>query len=545
MASSPSNPPLPPDALYPQACAHLSAGRLDLAEPLFLTLLQQQPGDPNALGMLGALRLQQQRLDDALTLCAQAHTAAPESPLHGVNLASALAGLGRLHEALALLRNVCTSHPRYPLAHYNLGNFLREARQEQAAADAYRAVLALDPQHLNALNNLGTVLTSLGHYGEADALFKQVLALDARNASAAGNLALLAATQGDHASAAAQYAHVPPSADQRMTAGVRFNQSLSLIRLGNYEEGFPLYESRWQGSPTLHRGYRFTPERQWRGEPLAGERLLVWDEQGFGDTLQCVRYLPHVAARSPARLTLATHPALLRLFRQSLPPSIEVIDRNTLPPALGQAWDFHCPIMSLPLGLAHPGPVRKAEVPGNTPYLRADAAEVERWERRLTSLEPTRPLRVGLSWRTGQADNGGRCFGLDEAGPLANLPGVRFYRLTRTEPNRPAEPTPEGLDLVDLTADLSDFAATAALMQCLDEVVSVDTSVLHLAGALNRPTLGVFPTHGGNFFDVAEGVQTWYPSLTVWRQPTMGDWPALLARVAQRLGEIQALAHTS
>ena len=246
-----------------------------------------------------------------------------------------------------------------------------------------------------------------------------------------------------------------------------------------------------------------------------------------------------VATRNPAKLTLYTHPGVYRLFKQSL-PKIDVVDRRHMPRTLGEDWDFHCPIMSLPLALAHPEPVRKSEVPRQVPYLYADENEVARWERKLSSIEPERPLRVGLSWRTGQKKNSGRSFDLELTKPLMNLPGIRFYRLTRTEQSRPTDPTPPGLNLFDLSADFEDYAATAAFMKCLDCVVSVDTSVLHMAGALGVTTLGVYPTHGGNFFDVGEGEQTWYPSVQVWRQHTTGDWHGLFERVAQHLLEMRA-----
>lgn len=534
---------LPRDDVYQLACSYLRGGRLDSADPLFQALLQQNTEDPDVLGMLGALRLSQGHVDAAVQMCQRAHQLDPSTPLHIINLASALFALEQSDDAIALLQKACIEHPDHVMAHYNLGNFLRDTKRPQEACVSYMNALQIDPQHLNAMNNLGTVLIDLGRYTEADAMFRRVLEIDAANASASGNLALLAATQGQDQNAVDLYNQVPPSNDPRLNAGVRFNQSLSLIRIGNYELGFPLYEWRWRGSPTLYHLYRFTPEQQWRGEPLQGKRLLVWGEQGFGDTLQFVRYLGLVAERQPARLTLLTHPALLRLFKLSLPPTVEVLERSTMPsPELGPEWDFHCPIMSLALAIAHPEPVRKSQVPRESPYLRADEAEVLRWEKKLSGIEPERPLRVGLSWRTGQKDNGGRSFGLDEAMPLMNLPGVRFYRLTRTEPTRPTEETPEGLNLIDLSADLHDFAATAAFMKCLDLVLSVDTSVLHLAGALGVPTLGVYPTYGGNFFDVGEGEQTWYPKVTVWRQTTMGDWQGLLTRVAQHLMQMRQRA---
>jgi tetratricopeptide (TPR) repeat protein len=529
---------LPLEEVYHMACARMSQGLMDSAESLFIALLREIPDEPRFLGMLGALRIQQGLNQEAAALCQQAHLSDPASPLHGTNLASALFGLNRAQEAVDLLRAVCTEHPRHVMAHYNLGNFLRDIDPEQSVA-AYLKALEIEPQHLNAMNNMGTVLIGLGRYDEAGELFKKVMAIDTENASAAGNQALLAATQGDHLSAIELYHRVPPSGDARLAAGVRFNQSMSMIRIGRYEEAFPLYEWRWHGSATLTNGYRFTPERQWRGEPLKGQRLLVWGEQGFGDTLQFVRYLTLAAAREPVRLTLAVHPALLRLFQNSL-PMVEVIDRQTMPQNLNDVWDYHCPVMSLALALAHPQPVRKSEVPRQTPYLLADPTEVQQWQERLDQLEPQRPLRVGLSWRVGQDEIAGRSFQLGQTGPLMNLPGVRFYRLTRPEPNRPTEPTPPGLNLIDLSADLHDFAATAAFMQCLDLVVSVDTSVLHLAGALGRPALGVFQPHGGNFFDLGEGAQTWYPSMTVWRQHTPGDWSGLFERVAMHLSEMAA-----
>ncbi|NML97864.1 tetratricopeptide repeat protein [Paraburkholderia sp. RP-4-7] len=539
--------PISSDEAYALACRKLADGQLDVAESLLLALARQMPLHGSVLGMLGALRLQQGRLPEAIDHCEAARSADPASALHPTNLATALAGTGQPDAAINLLREVCAAHPGFVLAHYNLGNFLRDADEPSAAEAAYRAALAIDPAHVSCLTNLGTVLLGLGRYDEAEALFREALERDPRNASAAGNLALSAATRGDHAKAADTYASVLPIADAATADGVRFNRSLSLIRLGRYEEAFPLYESRWQGSRDLHHAYRYSSAQQWRGEPLAGKRLLVWGEQGFGDTLQFARYLPLVAARGPASLTLAVHPALVRLFRQSF-PGVDVIAETGLPAQSGDAWDWHCPIMSVALALAHPGPVRKAGISDEIPYLHADSADIAQWEGRLASLEPTRPLRIGLSWRAGPKDKGERGFDLDLARPLAGLPNLRFYRLTRAETYRGAEPTPDGVDLVDPTADLTDFAATAALIGCLDYVISVDTSVLHLAGALGKQALGLLPAHGGNWFEPGEGQQPWYPTVTVWRQAAIGDWPSLLERVAEalRTGKLpgqQAPAH--
>jgi len=292
----------------------------------------------------------------------------------------------------------------------------------------------------------------------------------------------------------------------------------------------------------LKRTKRNFPQPMWKGEALHGQRILLHAEQGFGDALQFIRYAPLVAERG-GQVVVECQPGLKTLLT-SIAEIAQIIDQGeTLP-----AFDLHCPLMSLPLAFGS----RVETIPAAIPYLRADAARMARWRERLDQEKawpstvnppPGGSLKVGLVWAgkerphqiTLRPVNARRSMSLSQFAPLADVPGVVFVSLQKGGPAAQARTPPEGMRLVDWTDELEDFADTAALIECLDLVISVDTAVAHLAGALGKPVwlLNRFDTCWRWFAEREDS--PWYPAMRLFRQPRYMEWEPVIASVRKQL----------
>ncbi len=306
---------------------------------------------------------------------------------------------------------------------------------------------------------------------------------------------------------------------------------MTLLAAGKFEEGWRQFEQRWQVEP-LRNHQRSFAQAQWRGETLGGRRLFLHAEQGFGDTIQFCRYILLIEAE--ATVILEVPPELVRLMG-SLKRTIQIVPTGEEPPD----FDLHCPLMSLPLALQ----ATVTTIPAATPYLAADPAQVSVWAERLRSLKG---LRVGLVWAGGMrhgdtaslAVDRRRSMALQQLAPLAGLPGVEFISLQMADPARQTPPV--GLSLHDWTAELTDFADTAALIEGLDLVIGVDTAVVHLAGALGKMVWMLNRFDSCWRWQRARDDSPWYPTLTQFRHPQSGDWADVLAQVKLRLTALAA-----
>ena len=306
----------------------------------------------------------------------------------------------------------------------------------------------------------------------------------------------------------------------------------TLLAAGRMEEGWQAYEWRWA---TKHMAVdvRHAQSAVWEGEPLNGRTLLIHSEQGQGDTIQFCRYAALAAETAGGRVVVEIQGSLVRLL-SSLTGVEAVIARGAPLPA----FDVHSPMMSLPRVLADP-----LNVAHGAPYLRADADAIARWRTRLAPLDG---LKVGLVWAGGIPNQWGkaavpdrrRSLRLAALAPLGEVTGVSFISLQKGEPATQASNPPEGMMLQDDTADLEDFADTAALMEALDLVISVDTAAAHLAGALGKPVwlLNRYDTDWRWMLDGDDS--PWYPSLRQFRQPSPGDWESVIDAVRDALSRV-------
>jgi tetratricopeptide (TPR) repeat protein len=596
--SKPRNPPSfasdPLNDVLKRALEAHRSGRLDEARAGYEQTLALEPSDHNALTNLGALFLQLGRFEEGLQFIDRSLAHRPNQPGAIANKATGLACMGRFEEALQALEGAPVLDEAGADAGMRIGDVFRERREWPAALRAYDLSLRWRPDHTDTLVRRGVILVELRRFQEARTVFEAVLVREPHNAGARFNLgvALHKLQRLDEALQAFDQAEgLDPGTLQtargntlrelgrmdealmayRQSLGVRpdastwcelgialvqlqhleeakaaFDEALglspgnpfflsnlacALLAAGRYEEAWPAYEARWNGPLSDVR----LPQPRWSpGSEIQGRTVLLIGEQGLGDVIQFVRYAPMVAARG-ARVVLAVPPPLVGICR-SIPGVAAVVADADDPPA----FDICCPVMSLPLLCG----TTLQTVPADGPYLRADPGKAAAWSGKLGRR--TRP-RVGLVWSGGfrpdQPElwtvNNRRNVPLALFAALADCP-VEFHSLQKGEPaeSELREAVAQGWDgppIADHAADLRDFSDTAALIENLDLVIAVDTSTAHLAGALGKPLwiLNRYDTCWRWMLERADS--PWYPAARLFRQPSLGDWPAVMRELRQAL----------
>jgi Flp pilus assembly protein TadD len=441
------------------------------------------------------------------------------------NLGSALSDMGRPAEAIPCLQKALGLRPQYPIAQVNLGNAFWATGRAEDAIHAYRRAIALKPDFAEAHNFLAIVLGEQGALDAAFAACRRALALQPGSAEAHNTLGNLLRTAGRTVEAVPCYRRAIALAPGYPDG--HFNLGMALLALGEMAAGWPEYEWRWQ-TPQMMAAVRRLPRPQWQGEAADGRTLLIHAEQGSGDALQFCRYAGLAAARG-FRVILEAPKPLVRLFRSLRGVAAVVVQGETLPD-----FDLHVPMMSLPLLLG----TRLDTIPCEVPYLFADPGLVAAWAARLPPRAGDE-LRVGLAWAGNPslaspgraAMDRRRSLAPERLAPLFDVPGLRFVSLQKDGPR-----LPDRLLVIEEMGHVEDFADTAALLATLDLVISVDTSIVHLAGALGHPVwlLDRFDPDWRWLTDRRDS--PWYPTLRLYRQPRAGDWESVLAEVARDLG---------
>jgi tetratricopeptide (TPR) repeat protein len=474
------------------------------------------------------------------------------------NLGVALADLGKPEEAAASLREALRHRPDYPEAWYNLGVTLGQLGRRDEAVAAYREAVRLRPGYAEALNNLGLALTEAGEHGTAAVFLRQAARLRPDFAEAHNNLGLALAGLARHAEAEAAYAEAlrldPASVEAHTNLGsaykdqgrldealasyelalwhrpdgatAHWNRALAWLQAGDFARGWPEYEWRWRRARAERR--RFSGPA-WDGGPLEGRTVLLWAEQGLGDTLQFVRYARLVRERG-ARVVLAAPGTLLPLLG-SCPGVDQLVDEQAEAPP----FDVQAPLLSLP-GLLG---TTLGTVPADVPYLAAEPARVARWRGRLAKLPG---FRVGIALQGNPRHVGDRhrSVPLDCFAPLAGVPGVSLVSLQKGPGSEQVAALAGRWPVADLGDELDQGAAfvdTAAVVQGLDMVVTVDTAVAHLAGALGRPAWVALSAAADWRWLRGREDSPWYPTLRLFRQERPGEWGPVFARLAAALSQ--------
>ncbi len=463
------------------------------------------------------------RLDEALAACQKATALNPAHALAQNNRGNVLQDLGRLEEALASYDRAIALDPHYAEAHYNHGAVLQEQRRLQEALASYDRAIALQPDYAEAHNNRGAVLHDLNRLDEALTSHDRAIALKPGHALAHNNrgVDLQSMHRLDEALASYQRAVAfdPEYAD------AHWNTSLVRLLAGQFEEGWKLYEWRWKREENKNVIRKYS-QPLWLGEePLKGKTLLVYAEQGLGDVIQACRYAPMAAALG-AHVVLEVQPALVSLL-STLKGNFTIVETGKpLPP-----FDLHCPVMSLPLAFK----TTLVNVPASVPYLHADADKLKIWQQRLNG--GSRP-KIGLAWSgsTIHKNDHNRSIPLRMLGPLLQLP-AEFHSLQKEIRAQDMAALADFGQIHAHQEQLHDFSDTAALVQEMDLVISVDTSVAHLSGALGRPTWVLLPFAPDYRWMLERTDTPWYPTMTLFRQDGPGEWQRAIAAAEARLRE--------
>ncbi len=556
MTTSAANAASPAEAAasLQRAVALHRGGMLAEAATFYTRILAAAPHHVDALHLLGVVRHQQDRNDEALPLIGAAFGFAPNNvailsnyglvlsalgrndeavaafdralaldPNHAAalnNRAADLKELERYDEALASCERALAIAPDFADAHCNRGIVLLKLERPEEALASFDEAIAIDPADARSHSNRGAALQALERFEEAVASCDRAIALRPNYAGAFHNRASALVESGRHDEALAAFDEVF-AVDPGHTAA-RWHEALLRLLLGEYPAGWDGYEWRFKHKEIGLRPRNFSVP-QWRGEPLAGRTVLLHAEQGFGDTIQFARYAPMVAAQG-ARVILEVQPALVGLIT-SLPGTAMIIARGDPLPA----FDVHCPMPSLPLAFA----TTLETVPAQTPYLAASPDRIAHWRGRLPAGAP----RVGLVWSGNprHKNDRSRSFAFDVLAPLISVPGIDFISLQKEPRPTDAVALARCGNVLDLGPELRDFADTAAVISLLDLVVTVDTSIAHVAGALGKPVWILLPTKvDWRWFLDCEN-SPWYSTARLFRQRASGDWAEVIARVRAEL----------
>ncbi len=509
-----------PRLLQKARTAHIE-GALAQAEKLYEKVLKRDPNNFDALHLLGFLNHQNGRTAEALLFLTAAIARNDRSAEAYSNHALVLHELGRIQDALASYHRALAIEPdnvdllnTYAVALLDLG------RTEEALA-VLDGVLARDPKHIEALGNRGNALLKLNRPDEALSGYEAALAI-----------------RGDNAQLLTNRAHVLRRLDRSEEALIDlrkavalnpghpeafFELGMALLTLGEFEEGWAAYEKRWATAT-------FAPHRRnfksplWTGlQPLNGRTLLLHAEQGFGDTIQFIRYAPHLA-RLGATVVLEVQPELAELVSNMEGVTRVIARGDKLVP-----FDLHCPLMSLP----HACRTSMTSVPTGVPYLKMPDSHAAKWAKRL----PAGKRLIGVAWagQRSHRNDANRSIALRQFAALFGRKDIQFVSLQRdlNEDDRTLLRRQD--NVLDIGDELRDFADTAALISCLDCVVSVDTAIAHLAGALAKPLVVLLPFAADFRWLRARNDSPWYPTARLFRQPRFGDWASVIEEVGQHL----------
>ena len=534
-------------------------GNKDQAIDFIAKAVKADPEFAEAPNGLGTILYEQGHLEEALASFRQAIAIRPDYAEALNNLGAALKDLGLLDEAIASCQKALAINPDYAEAHNNLGNAIHEKGLPEEAAESYRQALAILPDYAEAHSNLGLALYAQDLLDEAAASCREALERKPDYADAHNNYGLVLCKQGQLEKAASSCRAALsirsdyPKAHSNLgivlheqglldDAVVSYREALSLrpdfpvaecnlayslLLGGQFDEGWACYEKRFEGKNPGADWARNFDQPLWDGKPLEGRKILLYAEQGLGDSMQFIRYVKLVALHGGS-IIVECQPELKALFA-----SVEGIDilagkGEDLPD-----FDVQAPLMSLP----HIFNTVIDTIPNDVPYLAAEEDRIESWDRRLGN----EGFRVGIAWQGNptQRDDHERSIPLHHFEPLTHVPDVRVISLQKKDgleqlSNLPDGMTVEGLD-DDFDSGPDAFIDTAAVMMNLNLIVTSDTAIAHLAGALGRPVWVLLPAIPDWRWLTDREDSPWYPTMRLFRQPARGDWESVFSTVAEQL----------
>jgi Tfp pilus assembly protein PilF/ADP-heptose:LPS heptosyltransferase len=478
------------DYAIQSAFVHYNSGQLEDAERLCKKILKRQPKNAEVLNLLGLMLIQRKNYEPAIRYFEKSISADPLHAYAHNNLGFCLVRLGRKDEALGLFEKSIKIYPSLVEAWTNMGEVFFSQGLLDKAMESFQRAQQLKPNDANTWNNIGTCLLDTGRIRESMRYFREAIKIN----------------------------HHFPQA--------HFNLSVALLLLGDFENGWPEYMWRWGLEE-----FRVPDFKQpiWDKQDLTGKTLYLHAEQGFGDIFQFIRYAPLIAERG-ARVILAAPKTILPIMKTIQGLAKVVTDGDILPP-----FDIHCPLLCVPMAYG----TNPDNIPAKVPYINADPLLVKKWAKKMEG--DAAGLRVGLVWAgsTSHKKDHLRSCRLETYAPLVNIDGVTFYSLQKGAGSEQAKNPPNGMKLIDYMGEVIDFSDTAALIENLDLVISVDTSVAHLAGAMGKTVWTLIQYSPDWRWMLEREDSPWYPTMRLFRQPAFGDWDSVIEKVAHELRELR------
>lgn len=518
---------LRPDLLR-HAHEHLRAQRLDAAEEACREVLARGPENTEAAYLLGVIAYRKGDMASALRWTERAAQGAEENAFVQGNLCELYRRSGDLDKATGAGLRAVALKPDFIAGFNNLALALLDKGQAGEALSALTRSLALQPAQIEALRLVGRVCRATGDYAPAIAFGERALAMQPQSIPLLNLQSIACIEKGDIDAAEECLTRLLAADPDNAPAHTR----RAMLRMLRNDNPSDLAEFEWRHEMPKPRAIRW-PGRRWRGEPVEGRRILVYNENGLGDALHFMRYFPLLAARRPAAIIARMPPRLHDLIAGNYPP-VELVRDGGVP----EAADLHCEIMSLPLLLNEP--LRPKTPQG--PYLSIAPDLALRWRARLSVFDG---LRVGLAWAGNPAhmDDHNRSIRSEDLLPLFDVEGCRFFSL-QIGPGA-ASPALAGRGLVDLGPEVGDMVSTAAAITALDLVIAIDTSIAHLAGGLGTPVWTMLASVPDWRWGIRGETTQIYRSMRLFRQPARRDWTSVVRHVRAALAELTYASGTN
>ncbi|GJQ60181.1 MAG: tetratricopeptide repeat protein [Candidatus Scalindua sp. AMX11] len=509
------------DAFYNLGTALQAEGKLEEAADNFQKAIVLKPGCALAHYSLGNVFREQRKIDKAIACQKLAIQLKPDYAMAYNNLGSLYQELGKLDEAVESYDHAIELKPDYAMAYNNLGSVLQELGKLDEAVESYDHAIELKPDYAMAYNNLGSALQGLGKLDEAIESYDHAIELKPDYAMAYNNLGSALQERGKLEEAIESYDHAIELMPDEASA--HKNRSTVLLLTEQFKEGWAEYE--WRLLTKDHRLRNFQ-QPQWDGKRLNGRRIFVHAEQGFGDTIQFIRYLPRIQSLG-GHVIFECRRDLYRLLREcaGIDDMVERTSRNTMT----LPFDVHIPLLSLP-GIFG---TTLDTIPSKVPYITVDSKLVERWNK---LLDNDRNFKIGIVWSGNpKFKNRSRSCSLVDFLPLADIPGITFYSLQKGKDSEDTLHQSKGMHIINLEDRLKDFADTAAIMTNLDLIISTDTAVVHLAGAIGKKVWVLLHRIPDWRWFLNRYDSPWYPEMRLFRQTELDDWSSVFVQVKEAL----------
>lgn len=508
------------DAYFNLGNTFIETGQPDEAITCYQNTLQLNPNILDAYNNLGNAFMEKGKIDNAILSYQRAIQINPRVVDTYTNLGSALIKKGQFDEAISCYQKALQINPHVAIAHCNLGDAFQEKGQLDEAISCYQKALEINPYFDNPYNSLGTAFHKKGQYDLAISYYQKALQLNSDFTLAYCNMAKALHSKGQVDEAITYFQKAlqlePDLADAHV------NMSLALLLSGDFKQGWREYEWRQKLRDFYKRDFS---QPFWDGSDISGLTILIHAEQGYGDTIQFIRYAPLIAQRG-AKVMVECLKELASLLK-----NVEGIDNIIVRDEQLPEFDVHCPLLSLPLVFN----TALESIPANIPYITADMILVQKWRDKIKS--DNSKLKIGLTWSGNpkHVDDQNRSCPLEIFSSFRQLNNITFYSLQKGEAAEQVKNSLEGLKFFDYTEELNDFSDTAAFIENLDLIISVDTAVAHLAGALGKPVWTLLPFVPDWRWMLNREDSLWYPTMRLFRQPTLGDWKSVIDKVAEEL----------